>query len=314
MSQIPDIATLLATKKNEGEMRDQVLVPLAAVLAETPGGAAESELTISTGSITPTAASHTVDTEADAASDDLANILTTNHPEGRIIFLRLQDAARVVTVKHEAGGAGQVHLMDSADLALSATRQLALQRRGTDWYEVRFWPSVVSLTTLTASSQVRTTIVTSNSTSNVNFKTSGGTSLAVGHQANMVNNLVIYGGAAGGSCLVDSVGTDTDVSLQFRLKGAGNLSFYSGGGTYQQFGVTHTASAVNRVSVTGAATGGAPSFSASGSDSDIDILFTPKGSGRVRFGTHAALSGESVSGYITIKDAGGTSRKLAVVS
>lgn len=36
--------------------------------------------------------------------------------------------------------------------------------------------------------------------------------------------------------------------------------------------------------------------------------------GTLSFGTHTALGGESVTGYITITDAGGTSRKLAVVS
>lgn len=43
-----------------------------------------------------------------------------------------------------------------------------------------------------------------------------------------------------------------------------------------------------------------------------DIFLNP--AGLVKFGTHTALSGESVSGYITINDAGGTPRKLAVVS
>jgi len=47
---------------------------------------------------------------------------------------------------------------------------------------------------------------------------------------------------------------------------------------------------------------------------DRDISFQPNGTGLVRFGTYAALSGETVTGYITIKDAGGTSRKLAVVA
>lgn len=37
-------------------------------------------------------------------------------------------------------------------------------------------------------------------------------------------------------------------------------------------------------------------------------------SGGVQFGTHSALAAETVTGYITIKDSGGTSRKLAVVS
>lgn len=45
-----------------------------------------------------------------------------------------------------------------------------------------------------------------------------------------------------------------------------------------------------------------------------DISIEPHGTGNVKFGTHAALSGESLSGYITIKDAGGTARKLGVIS
>jgi len=54
--------------------------------------------------------------------------------------------------------------------------------------------------------------------------------------------------------------------------------------------------------------------SAGTGEANIDLAFTPKGTGRVRFGTHSAIAAETVTGYITIKDAGGTSRKIAVVS
>lgn len=47
---------------------------------------------------------------------------------------------------------------------------------------------------------------------------------------------------------------------------------------------------------------------------DIDLRLTPAGAGRVMFGTHSAIGAETVTGFITIKDAGGTTRKLAVVS
>ncbi len=47
---------------------------------------------------------------------------------------------------------------------------------------------------------------------------------------------------------------------------------------------------------------------------NLDIVLTPAGTGAVRYGTHSALAAETVTGYITIKDAGGTTRKLAVVS
>ena len=43
-----------------------------------------------------------------------------------------------------------------------------------------------------------------------------------------------------------------------------------------------------------------------------DIYLNPAGS--VKFGTHSGVGGETLSGYITINDAGGTPRKLAVIS
>lgn len=63
-----------------------------------------------------------------------------------------------------------------------------------------------------------------------------------------------------------------------------------------------------------AATTGTVTISSAGDDTNIDIIVAPKGSGNVRFGTHSALAAETVTGYITIKDAAGNSRKIAVVS
>lgn len=47
---------------------------------------------------------------------------------------------------------------------------------------------------------------------------------------------------------------------------------------------------------------------------NLDIRLTPAGTGNVQFGTHTALGSETVTGFITIKDAAGNSRKVAVVS
>ena len=54
--------------------------------------------------------------------------------------------------------------------------------------------------------------------------------------------------------------------------------------------------------------------SAGSGEANIDLALTPKGTGRVRYGTHAAIVAEIVTGYIEIKDAAGTVRKLAVIS
>lgn len=47
---------------------------------------------------------------------------------------------------------------------------------------------------------------------------------------------------------------------------------------------------------------------------NIDLPLVPAGTGRVKFGAHAAIGAETVTGYVEIRDAGGTVRKLAVVS
>ena len=52
-------------------------------------------------------------------------------------------------------------------------------------------------------------------------------------------------------------------------------------GGNELFKLTATGSAVNEFTVANAATGGAPTISATGGDSNIDITITPKGTGEV---------------------------------
>jgi len=112
-----------------------------------------------------------------------------------------------------------------------------------------------------------------------------------------------------GSLTYSAAGSSTDINFVFTAKGAGNLNLKTGGGT--QFVVTNTASAVNYLNATGAATGNGVTLSAQGSDANIDIALTTKGTGVLAFGTYTA--GVVVqAGYITIKDAGGTTRRLLV--
>ena len=108
------------------------------------GGQAETELTIASGSITPTHGLHSVDTESDAATDDLANITTTNLDDGSLLIVRANNSTRTVVVKHTAGGAGQIHLKSGLDLTLDDdTDNVILTRRGADWYELVADPDLV---------------------------------------------------------------------------------------------------------------------------------------------------------------------------
>lgn len=78
-----------------------------------------------------------------------------------------------------------------------------------------------------------------------------------------------------------------------------------------QFQISTTATATNWAAINAATVGAAPSISASGSDTNIDIAIYPKGSGVLKVGTYTA-SVLSPTGYITIKDSSGNTRRLLV--
>lgn len=98
--------------------------------------AASTELTIASGAVTLGAGKnvHSVDTQADAASDDLDTItLDPNGRACRLLILKPENAARVVTVKHNTGN---IHLK-GGDFAMSdADHRLLIVRDGATWYEL----------------------------------------------------------------------------------------------------------------------------------------------------------------------------------
>lgn len=84
---------------------------------------AASELTIAAGAVAATRSYHTIDTEADAASDDLDDI--TGLAAGEILLVTPANAARTVVLKHAVGaskiacpGARDISLAESTDWAL----------------------------------------------------------------------------------------------------------------------------------------------------------------------------------------------------
>lgn len=79
-------------------------------------GTSSRELTIASGSITPTKLFHNVDTEANAASDDLDTIVTTYLNIGDVITLVANNTARTVVLKT---GTGNITL--PKDISLDST-------------------------------------------------------------------------------------------------------------------------------------------------------------------------------------------------
>jgi len=117
--------------------------------------------------------------------------------------------------------------------------------------------------------------------------------------------------AVAGATIVSTV-TDGDNAVVHQFIDNG-VNWYGANGK-QFLRASHVASGVNYPAMSDATTGNPPFLSALGDDTNIDLQLSPKGTGVIRFGTHAVIGAKTVTGYITIRDAGGTLRNLAVVS
>lgn len=130
----------LSDDTNTVPVQKQAFEDFRDVLSQVPGVTAESELTISAGSITPPTRNggvHTVDTETDASTDNLDTIDQSNVPDGRLLLLRAADPTRTVVIRHNQGGAGQILLQTDVDYSLDDINKfILLLRVGTDWVEV----------------------------------------------------------------------------------------------------------------------------------------------------------------------------------
>lgn len=85
--------------------------------------ATSTELTIATGAVTVTQNWHTIDTEADAASDDLDTLTASGVSDGFVLFLRANNTARTVVVKHNTGN---IVTTTAADLTLDETYKVVI--------------------------------------------------------------------------------------------------------------------------------------------------------------------------------------------
>ena len=101
---------------------------------------------------------------------------------------------------------------------------------------------------------------------------------------------------------IKSAGAGSALELRLSSKGGGSLGFLTNNLAQRQMQVTHTASAVNYVQVTGAATGGKPTLSAQGSDTNATLLLTGKGTGAVDTAFYHRI-GASYANWVQISGA-----------
>lgn len=102
-----------------------------------------------------------------------------------------------------------------------------------------------------------------------------------------VNGIDFVASATGVATHAIATGTDTNIDLELRSKGSGDVVLADDSGN-EILTAADVASAVNEVTVTNAATAGAPKLSATGGDTNIALAYQVKGSG-----AHILLDGNS---------------------
>jgi len=156
----------------------------------------------------------------------------------------------------------------------------------------------------------------------VSFYTGGRSAteqLRVAHTASAVNYVQVTGSVTSGAPAISAQGSDASIGLSLTSKGTSPLYLQTTGSVdvrvqpqgIRTFGFFSVTNAVNYGSFTSAVAGSSPILAVAGSDADIDLNLTPKGAGAIRFGTYTGTI-LTPTGYITIKDSGGTTRRLLV--
>jgi hypothetical protein len=127
----------------------------------------------------------------------------------------------------------------------------------------------------------------------INFATPGGTAFSI---SDTNRTTVDFWQAIGSSGTVGLTvaGATANNSGIISSRGTGSISINTNSFAQEQLRVAHTASAVNFVQVTGAATGGAPTISSQGSDTNVNLNLTTKGAGVIFIGQQSSATTSTI--------------------
>lgn len=128
----------------------------------------------------------------------------------------------------------------------------------------------------------------------------GNEAIDISATASAVNHVDVTNAATGSSPQISAVGEDTDIDLVLAAKGAGALQLAADESLLDSNGnellkVSATATAVNEVTLTNAATGDGPEISATGGDDNINLKLSPKGTGRLELGAAYDETGDGMT-------------------
>lgn len=141
--------------------------------------------------------------------------------------------------------------------------------------------TLTSTATLTGAQTLTNKTLTSPKIGTAIMDTNGNEVIKTPATGSAVNEVTITNAATGNGVLISATGDDTNINLNLQPKGTGDVQLLDGNGNEVIKGA-ETASAVNEVTVTNAATGGTPSIAATGGDTNIHLAFSGKGNGLVK--------------------------------
>ena len=126
-------------------------------------------------------------------------------------------------------------------------------------------------------------LITSSGTGSVSIQTNSGsqTQFAVSHTASAVNFVQVTGAATGSAVAISAQGSDANLGLSLSSKGTRAIVFYGRSFGGIQFATGSVNSAVNYFLASGATAGNSPVLLADGTDTNIDLNLTSKGTGNV---------------------------------
>ena len=130
-------ATAILKSDLDTFIRDQQLILKTSIDdVGNPSPQPSTQVTIDTdGILAVVQFNHTVDTFADASTDNLDNIaLGAGTRDGMMLVLKPENVARVVTIRHNIGN---IQLIGAANYVMNAANdRMYLHRDGTDWFEI----------------------------------------------------------------------------------------------------------------------------------------------------------------------------------
>jgi hypothetical protein len=113
------------------------------------------------------------------------------------------------------------------------------------------------------------------------------------HSAGVTNSMLLPAGAD--STLVSLVSTDTLTNKTLTAPKIADAGFIADANGAEQIIFQTTASAVNELEVTNAATGNNPAIAASGGDTNVGLEFTAKGAGYIKFNDLAYIPQQALT-------------------